>query len=124
MKRLLVGLALVLVMATAVMGAGYTWSHIRLDFGTTATQFTTADNTYAPRVYLSPSFATEDGVMWVGDSGVAVAHGLAVTHTMAIHGNNLMLETGNMYEQWDLSNMWVICNEALCGLSISHPAKE
>jgi len=125
MKRIAVGVALLLMAATSAIGAGYTWKNLNpIAVGTTAVQLTRADKTFNPRIYLSPAFTTEEGVMFLGDSGVAIAHGIAITHTMAIHGNNLMLETGNFWEQWDLSNMWVICNESNCGLNVTFPAPE
>ncbi|KKN21165.1 hypothetical protein LCGC14_0928210 [marine sediment metagenome] len=110
MRRLAMGIVLVLVLATSLFATQFKTATIVVPtVSQTATQVTTSVNTLAQSVIFQPYMAHANVVMWIGDSNVAVANGIRLTHgqTLSMDAPALSNWGGDMF---DLSNVWAVCD--------------
>ncbi len=110
MKKLTMGIVFILVLATSVFASQFkTVTIVVPTVSQTATQVTTSVNTLAQSVIFQPYMAHANVVMWIGNSDIAVANGIRLTHgqTLTMDAPALSNWGGDMF---DLSNVWAVCD--------------
>jgi hypothetical protein len=136
MKRFLMVLTLALLVASPAFAGQKTLKSLRVDLGSCASppncpanelRWTSNVNTYATILWISPSFNTDGGVMWIGESGTKEGHGIRITHIQAVHTGAIKIKAediGGSASAFDLYNLRAVCNQPWCGLSVTYPADE